>query len=103
MIVIVDFGMGNLGSIANMLKKLRVEAVITSDPMRIEQAEKLILPGVGAFDNAMKHIHEAGFKEILDHKAFSTPITNSTPMSTPPSKPTIPAWQISSSSIRGQN
>jgi len=49
MIVIIDYGMGNLGSILNMLKRVGVkDAKVSSDPKEIEQAEKLILPGVGA-------------------------------------------------------
>ncbi len=70
MITIVDYGMGNLGSIANMLKKIQVHSVITSDVAEIEKATKIILPGVGAFDNAMKRINENGLKEVLEHKAL---------------------------------
>jgi len=69
MIVIVDYGMGNLGSILNMFKKIGVEAKITSDHQDIYNAEKLLLPGVGAFDAAITRIQKTGLREILDHKA----------------------------------
>ena len=65
MIVIVDYGMGNLGSIANMLKKLKVKCTISSDLFRIAEAEKIILPGVGAFDTAIKQIDKLGLREVL--------------------------------------
>ena len=47
MIVIVDYGVGNLASIINMLKKAGAKAIASSDPNVLQQAEKLILPGVG--------------------------------------------------------
>jgi len=75
-IVIVDYGMGNLGSILNMLKKIGVSARVSSDTHEIEAAEKLILPGVGAFDTGMLRLRELGLLEILDSKAFvhKTPV-----------------------------
>lgn len=65
MIVIVDYGMGNLASIANMLKKAGTAAVISSDAGAIAEAEKLILPGVGAFDTGMKNLNERKLIEPL--------------------------------------
>lgn len=65
-IAIIDYGMGNLGSIANMLKKVGVKAMITADPAAIKQADKLILPGVGAFDNGMKNLAERGLTPLLN-------------------------------------
>ena len=70
MIVIVDYGMGNLGSIANMLKKIGAQSRITSDHGEIERAEKLILPGVGAFDAAIERIGNGGFRAPLDKCAL---------------------------------
>ena len=58
MIVIVDYGVGNLGSIINMLKKAGAKAIASSDPDVLQQAEKLILPGVGAFDAGMNKLNE---------------------------------------------
>lgn len=69
MVTIIDYGMGNLGSVQNMFKRIGVRSVISSDLSEIADAEKLLLPGVGAFDNAMKRINESGLREILDRKA----------------------------------
>jgi len=77
MITIVNYGMGNLGSMLNMFKRIGVKATIESDPAVIQQAERLVLPGVGAFDSAMTCINSvAGLREVLDHKALveNTPI-----------------------------
>ena len=69
MITIVDYGMGNLGSLANMLKRIGAQAEIVSDPSKIARAEKLILPGVGAFDSAMRRINETpAMRETLNRK-----------------------------------
>jgi len=62
--------MGNLGSIKNMLKKIGVESVITNDHSLIENASKIILPGVGAFDRAMKNLKELNIIEILNKQAL---------------------------------
>ncbi|MBN1306082.1 MAG: imidazole glycerol phosphate synthase subunit HisH [Anaerolineales bacterium] len=73
MIVIVDYGMGNLGSILNMLKKIGVTgAKISSSPDEVEQADKLILPGVGAFDTGMKRLAETGLLEVLNEKVLKS-------------------------------
>jgi len=76
MTVIVDYGMGNLGSILNMLKKIGTRAVISSDPDTIGQAHRLILPGVGSFDRGMQHIQQAGLASLLSEKVLNeqTPI-----------------------------
>lgn len=70
MLIIVDYGMGNLGSIKNMLKKLGYESTITSDIETIQNATKLILPGVGAFDYGMEQVKKLNLVEILNHKAL---------------------------------
>ncbi len=69
MITIVDYGLGNLGSIANMLKKVGAEAEITGDLEKIYKAKKIILPGVGAFDKAMEKLTETELRKVLDDKA----------------------------------
>jgi imidazole glycerol-phosphate synthase subunit HisH len=69
-ITIVDYGLGNLGSVRNMLKRIGVPATITGDLDTIAKAEKLLLPGVGAFDNAMERIDSSGLRPVLDHKAM---------------------------------
>lgn len=70
MIVIVDYGLGNLGSIRNMLRKIGIPSEITSDIEKINSAEKLILPGVGKFDAAMEKIELLGLRKVLDKKAL---------------------------------
>jgi imidazole glycerol-phosphate synthase subunit HisH len=74
MIVIVDYGMGNLGSIKNMFKHLRVEAAVSADPEVIASADKLVLPGVGHFDHGMRQIKERGLREVLDRRALQDKI-----------------------------
>lgn len=66
MVVIIDYGMGNVGSIKNMLSVIRVESTITSDPHIIKTAEKLILPGVGSFDKAIENLSRLGLISILN-------------------------------------
>lgn len=76
MITIVDYGMGNLGSVLNMFKYLKVDAEITGDLEKISKAEKLLLPGVGAFDAAMSRINDSGIRQVLDKKVLEekTPV-----------------------------
>ena len=70
MIGIIDIGMGNLGSIKNMLKKIKYESIVTHDIEQISKASKLILPGVGAFDAGMRNIKERGLQEILNKRVL---------------------------------
>lgn len=67
--VIVDYGVGNLGAIKNILKHIGQHAIITSDPIEIDKADFLILPGVGAFDTVASKFYESGLKEIVTKKA----------------------------------
>jgi glutamine amidotransferase len=65
--VIVDYGMANLCSVQKAFARVGHEAAITSDPTRVGAAGKVVLPGVGAFRDAIARIREAGFAEpILD-------------------------------------
>jgi len=70
MIVVVDYGVGNLGSIINMLKKVGVKAVVSSEPDMLQKAEKLILPGIGAFDVGMNKLNERGLVPLLNYLAL---------------------------------
>ncbi|HUW42814.1 MAG TPA: imidazole glycerol phosphate synthase subunit HisH [Thermoplasmata archaeon] len=70
MIAIVDYGMGNLGSIQNMLKKIGAKVTITRDPATIGAADKIILPGVGAFDTAMENLNKLGLAPLLNDLAL---------------------------------
>jgi glutamine amidotransferase len=70
MITIVDYGMGNLGSIRNMLRRIGVHSTISGDPDEIVRAEKILLPGVGHFDAAMRRIEDRGLRAVLDQRAL---------------------------------
>ncbi|RZQ56290.1 imidazole glycerol phosphate synthase subunit HisH [Pseudidiomarina tainanensis] len=70
MITIINYGMGNLGSISNMFRYIGVESKVTSNLDEIRDAEKILLPGVGAFDAAMTKVNESGIREVLDYKTL---------------------------------
>lgn len=70
MVTIIDYGLGNLGSILNMFKKIGAKATISSNIDEIDKAQKILLPGVGAFDAAMSKIDAAGLRAVLDKKAL---------------------------------
>ena len=70
MIAIVDYGVGNVRAIANMLRKVGTESVITNDKVVIRSASKLILPGVGAFDPAMSELKRLNLVDVLQEKAI---------------------------------
>jgi imidazole glycerol-phosphate synthase subunit HisH len=62
---VIDLGIGNLGSVINMLNRAGAQVERTSDPAAIAKANKVILPGVGAFDALVQKIDEAGFRKPL--------------------------------------
>jgi glutamine amidotransferase len=68
MISVVDYGVCNLGSMLNMLRKIGVPAQLVSTPAELSLAKKIILPGVGAFDNGMRALTERGLAEALRSK-----------------------------------
>jgi glutamine amidotransferase len=68
-ITIVDYGMGNLRSVQKALERLGTEAVITSDAQQIAEAEKVILPGVGAFRDAIQALHDYQLVEVIKDTA----------------------------------
>lgn len=70
MLTIVNYGVGNLGSIANMLSYLGVEHCVAQEPEQILQAERLLLPGVGSFDYGMARLSAGGLVEVLQHKVM---------------------------------
>lgn len=71
MIAIVNYGLGNLGSIANILKAIGEKSIITDKPENIHNADKIILPGVGAFDAGMSKLNESGLDEVIKDEAKS--------------------------------
>jgi len=66
---IVDYNMGNLASVINAFAKVGADAALESDPAKLSQYDKLILPGVGAFGDAMEHLKSNGMDEAV--KAYA--------------------------------
>ena len=69
-ITIVDYGMGNIGSLLNMFRRIGAQAEVSADPAQIAQARKILLPGVGAFDAAMERIDALGLRDLLRTRAL---------------------------------
>lgn len=65
--IIVDYGMGNLASVANAFARLGVEPRISADPECLMRAGGIVLPGVGAFGDAMRRLRETGLADALRH------------------------------------
>lgn len=65
MITIIDYGMGNLRSVEKALQKVGASVRVTRDPDEVHRASKLVLPGVGAFGDAMKNLHKRGLVEAI--------------------------------------
>lgn len=76
MLAIIDYGMGNLRSILHKIEKLKVRVCIASSAEEIAKADKVILPGVGNFSEAMKNLYDLGLVELLTKKVMEdgTPI-----------------------------
>ncbi|ADN09779.1 imidazole glycerol phosphate synthase subunit HisH [Sulfurimonas autotrophica] len=71
MIAIIDYNMGNLASVKNAFAKLGQETVVESNPDKFQEYDKLILPGVGAFGDAMEHLKERKMTEAIKKFAQS--------------------------------
>ncbi|MGG1639604.1 imidazole glycerol phosphate synthase subunit HisH [Paenibacillus sp. NRS-1760] len=71
MIAIIDYGMGNLHSVSKAVERLGYEAVITDDPEKIAASDGAILPGVGAFGDAMQNLRETKMDEVTKAYAAS--------------------------------
>lgn len=65
MIAIIDYGLGNLHSVKNALDTLGAKTIITSDPYEIEKADGVILPGVGAFEEAMQNLNKRNLIDVV--------------------------------------
>lgn len=70
MITIVDYGLGNLGSVANMLRRLGHRSRISGDERELAQATALILPGVGHYDAGMQQLEARGLVEVLNRRVL---------------------------------
>lgn len=69
MIAIIDYGVGNLFSLTSSFKFVGADVIVTSDPSEIKKADKLILPGVGAFGDAIKKLRETGLDKVIIEEA----------------------------------
>ena len=75
MIAIIDYGVGNLFSLSTSFKSIGADTVVTGDPEIIRKAEKLILPGVGAFRDAAEKLRKSGLdKVIIEETAKGKPL-----------------------------
>lgn len=68
MLTILDYGVGNLGSIFNMFKRVGAKPVVTGKIDDLERATKIVLPGVGSFDRAVESLDKSGLRECLEQK-----------------------------------
>jgi glutamine amidotransferase len=74
-VTIVNYGIGNMGSICNMYRKLRVDAEIATTAKAVTGAERLILPGIGAFDACIKALNASGLRDsVLEFAASQRPM-----------------------------
>ena len=71
MIAIIDYGVGNLFSLISSLKKIGADIVVTADPSVIESADRIILPGVGAFQDAAAKLRDTGLDKVIVKQARS--------------------------------
>ncbi len=71
MTTIIDYNLGNAGSIFNMLRKIGEDCIVSSDPERIIKSDKLILPGVGSFDNGIRNLKGNGLIEPMNEFAIN--------------------------------
>ena len=74
MVVIVNYGSGNIGSVANIIKKAGATALVSSDAADIERATRLILPGIGAFDTCMGNLNASGLIPALRERVVNAGI-----------------------------
>ena len=70
-VAVIDYGMGNIGSVQNMLKKLGYKSMIAQDEKTLTEATHLILPGVGSFDVAMTRLEELNLVKSIRHQVLS--------------------------------
>ncbi len=76
MIAIIDYDVGNLAAVANMLRRLGLACVITSQAEVVTRADRIILPGNGSFDACIRNLRASGLVSLLEHQVFEqgTPI-----------------------------
>jgi glutamine amidotransferase len=69
MIAIVEYGMGNVRSLRNAFEYIGEDVIVTADPTALDDADRIVLPGVGAFGDAMRAISERGLEQVLQRQA----------------------------------
>ncbi|WP_456403340.1 imidazole glycerol phosphate synthase subunit HisH [Hydrogenimonas sp.] len=71
MVAVIDYNMGNLASVRNALEKIGADSKVVSDPHEVKRFDRILLPGVGAFGDAMEHLRERGMDEAVREFAGS--------------------------------
>lgn len=71
MIAIIDYDVGNIAAVANMLQRLGVRSLMTNDPVVVAEADRIILPGNGSFDACMKNLRATGLLPILERRVLA--------------------------------
>lgn len=74
MIAIVDYGSGNIKAISNIYERLNIEVRVVDSPKGVDQASKIILPGVGAFDDSMVRLNQSGLREAIDRQVLENQV-----------------------------
>jgi len=74
MITIINYGSGNINAIGNIYNRLRIPFIIANSPEEVKGAEKIILPGVGAFDETISMLDETGFRSVLDYEVLTNKV-----------------------------
>src|SRR5207237_129953 len=67
-VAVINYGMGNLGSVRRALEELKTDVAIATEPAMLEDVERIILPGVGAFGEGMRHLREGGWVAELQRQ-----------------------------------
>lgn len=70
MIAIIDYDVGNIAAVANMLRRIGVPCTMTADPEVVERAERIILPGNGSYDACMRNLRTTGLIPVLEDKVL---------------------------------
>lgn len=74
MITIINYGSGNISAIGNIYTRLKIPFKVANHPDEVKGAEKIILPGVGAFDETISMLDQSGFREVLDQEVLENKV-----------------------------
>lgn len=76
MMTIIDYGCGNIRAFVNVFTRLNIPVVVANSKDQIENASRIVLPGVGAFDYVMKSFNQSGFRDVVEKKVIggNTPV-----------------------------